>query len=282
MGLALAETARAKVNLTLRVLGRRTDGYHTLESLVVFADLADTLTLEKAAKNSLTVRGPFAGACGPAADNLVLKAAQSLPGLEGGHFTLDKRIPAAAGLGGGSSDAAAALRLLARANGISEKEPGLLAVARKLGADVPVCLVPDAKIMRGVGEQLSAPLDLAGLAAVLVNPGVAVPTREVFAAFQPSDGGARALNEPPSGHEALLEWLSGYGNDLTRAAIALVPVISNVLGAIAAQPDCRLHRMSGSGATCFGIFNSPHTANAAAQALRKAQPGWWVAPVTLG
>jgi 4-diphosphocytidyl-2-C-methyl-D-erythritol kinase len=278
----LTETAAAKVNLTLRVLGRRPDGYHALESLVVFADLADALTLAPGATNSLAVRGPFAQAAGEGDGNLVLKAANAVPALAAGHFTLDKRIPVAAGIGGGSADAAAALRLIARANGIAADDPRLVAAARATGADVPVCLVPGAKIMRGAGEELTAVPGMPRLSAVLVNPRVAVPTRDVFTAFVPGDCSAGALGAPPHDPADLIGWLADYGNDLTRAAVANAPVIADVLAAIAAQPDCRLSRMSGSGATCFGLFGAMATAEAAAARLRAEKPGWWVSPVTLG
>ncbi len=187
MTASLTEQAPAKINLTLRVLGRRPDGYHQLESLVAFADLADTLTLQPGGAGGLDIAGPFASACGPAAGNLVLKAVAALreraAGLTAGRFALAKNIPVAAGLGGGSADAAAALRLLARANGLAARDPRLAAAALVVGADVPVCLDCRARIMRGVGDELAAPLELPPLSALLVNPGVALATRDVFARF---------------------------------------------------------------------------------------------------
>ena len=188
MGELLIEKAPAKINLTLRVLDRREDGLHELESLVAFADLADTLELDVGAPLALTVSGPFADAAGPAAKNLVLKAvaalAERVPKLRSGRFMLNKRIPAAAGLGGGSSDAAAALRLLARVNGIALDDPNLRTAASLVGADVPACLDPKTRVMAGVGDVLYEPIRLTPLPALLVNPRVAVPTREVFAAFE--------------------------------------------------------------------------------------------------
>ncbi len=178
----LEEVAPAKVNLTLRVLGRRADGYHELESLVAFADVADRLALAPGRGLTLAVRGPNAAQAGADADNLVLKGANALagliPGLTLGAFALEKKLPVAAGIGGGSTDAAAALRLLARANNLAGDDPRVYAAARATGADVPVCLDPRTRLMRGIGEQLSAPLKLPSLDAVLVNPGVAVATKD--------------------------------------------------------------------------------------------------------
>ncbi len=193
---ARAEKAPAKVNLTLRVLGRRADGYHDIESLVAFAGVGDALTFMPGGALALAVGGPTAAAAGDVADNLVLKAARALAerveGLKLGRFTLSKRLPVSAGLGGGSADAAAALRLLAHANRMAPDDPRLLQAARATGADVPVCLDPRARLMRGIGDILSAPLDLPRLFALLVNPDVAVATKDVFA----------ALNVPPAEHIA--------------------------------------------------------------------------------
>ncbi len=200
MATARAEPAPAKVNLTLRVLGRRADGYHDIESLVAFADVGDALTFAPARDLTLTVRGPTAAAAGDTADNLVLKAARALAervdGLKLGRFALSKRLPVAAGLGGGSADAAAALRLLARANRMTRDDPRLMAAARATGADVPVCLDPRPRFMRGIGEILSEPLDLPRLPAVLVNPGVAVATKDVFAALRLGSVGKAGASSP--------------------------------------------------------------------------------------
>ena len=287
---ALVELAPAKVNLTLAVLGRRADGYHLLDSLVVFAGIADRLTFAPGPALSLNVRGETAEQAGPLDDNLVLKAARGLasevPGLELGRFTLEKRLPVAAGLGGGSSDAAAALRLLARANRRKPDSAPFLKVAPRIGADVPVCLDPRPRRMRGIGEALSAPLNMPKLAAVMVNPGVAVPTRDVFMELGLKPGGpvrraapARAL---PRGVEAFAEYLLKHGNDLEAPAIEVQPVIARVLRDIRESKGCLLARMSGSGATCFGIFESPRAANAAAKNLAAAQPKWWVKATTFG
>ncbi len=282
---ALVEQAYAKINLTLRVLGRRKDGYHELESLVVFADLADTLTLEPGATATLEVTGPFAGSSGPVPDNLVFKAYDALrervDGLQTGSFVLERRLPVAAGIGGGSADAAAALRLLARLNGIAPDDPRLSAAALVAGADVPVCLEARSRIMRGLGEKLSAPLALPSLPAVLVNPGVPLATRAVFAKFVRTSGGRETLGDVPNTHDALIEFLARHGNDLTDAAIACVPAIAEVLDVMRALPGVRLARMSGSGPTCFALFGSRDEAVAAALRLKAVHRDWWIAPVNL-
>ena len=282
---ALTETARAKINLTLRVVGRRADGYHELESLVAFAGLADTLMLAPGPQLSLEMTGPHAAVCGPAADNLVLKATARLRervgALQAGRFVLEKNLPVAAGIGGGSADAAAALRLLARANDIALEDPRLSAAALATGADVPVCLSQRARIMRGVGEVLSAPLSLAPLPAVLVNPGVALATRDVFVAFAGNKGSEKPLDAVPATYDALIGLLGEHGNDLTQAAIKCNAMVAQVLEALNLLPGVRLSRMSGSGATCFGLFGSSGEAEAAAQRLKAENKTWWVAATTL-
>lgn len=291
----LADTARAKVNLTLRVLGRRPDGYHELESVVAFASVADRLTLEPGPELGLTVTGPGAADCGDPGDNLVLRAARALAdqidGLTTGHFTLDKHLPAAAGIGGGSADAAAALRLLAAQNHIAGDDRRVMAVARATGADVPVCLASRSCIMTGVGETLT-PLALPPLPCVLVNPRVAVATKDVFAALGLRPGRLRATL--PDMLEALVwptvaasadEWVDvivGGGNDLEAPAIRVQPVVADVLSALRRVPDVRLARMSGSGATCFALFETEAAAGVAAATLRSDHPGWWIEASVLG
>jgi 4-diphosphocytidyl-2-C-methyl-D-erythritol kinase len=283
---ARAEQAPAKVNLTLRVLGRRADGYHDIESLVAFAGVGDALTFTPGGALALAVGGPTAAAAGDVADNLVLKAARALAervkGLKLGRFTLSKRLPVSAGLGGGSADAAAALRLLARANGMAPDDPSLMQAARATGADVPVCLDPRTRLMRGIGDILSAPLDLPRLFALLVNPGVAVATRDVFAALSVPPAGQTASAGPPAGRAALLAEITNGRNDLEGAAIELEPAIADVLAVLRKLPGCRLARMSGSGATCFGLFDSTRAASAAARTLRVGYPAWWTRATVLG
>jgi len=286
----LTETAPAKVNLTLRVVGRRPDGYHELESLVAFARVGDRLDFTPGGPLELAVDGPFAPAAGNLADNLVVKAARELarraPGLLLGRFVLSKELPVAAGLGGGSADAAAALRLLARANALALDDARLAAAARATGADVPVCLDPRARVMRGIGEILCAPLMLPPLPAVLVNPGVPLATKDVFAGF------ARAGAAKPGGGfdvaalsgasvDSTLAALAAGANDLEPAAAMLCPAVGEGLAALAATPGCRLARMSGSGATCFGIYASEGAAAGGASAIADAHSGWWVRPTML-
>jgi 4-diphosphocytidyl-2-C-methyl-D-erythritol kinase len=284
---ARAEKAPAKVNLTLRVLGRRPDGYHEIESLVAFAGVGDALTFTPGRALVLAVSGTTAGAAGDMADNLVLKAARALAeridGLKVGSFALSKRLPVAAGLGGGSADAAAALRLLADANRIGLDDPRLMQAARVTGADVPVCVDPRPRLMRGIGEILSAPLALPKVAAVLVNPGVAVPTREVFAALNLKPGSMQAGEAgSPSSPSELLELIASGRNDLELPAIELQPVIAKVLSVLRGLPGATLARMSGSGATCFALFKTGAAATAAARTLRVGYPDWWVRPTTFG
>jgi 4-diphosphocytidyl-2-C-methyl-D-erythritol kinase len=286
----LVEQAPAKINLTLRIGARRDDGLHALESLVAFADIADRLILTMGRPLGLDLDGANRDACGPVADNLVLRAAQALAarigGLQVGHFVLTKHLPVAAGLGGGSADAAAALRLLARANDVALDDPRLTEAARTIGADVPVCLDPRARVMRGFGEILSAPVPLPKLAAVLVNPGVALATKEVFAAFDAAgQGGPRPLQQIDidtlsRDRDALFAFLATQPNDLEAPAISLQPVIADVLEALRALPQCRLARMSGSGATCFALCDSAAAA-AAARTLQLSHPGWWIGATAL-
>ncbi len=285
----LTESARAKVNLTLRVEGRRADGYHDIESLVAFADCADTLTLELGPSLGLTTKGPMADACGESADNLVLRAAtllsETVPNLIVGHFTLDKNLPVAAGIGGGSADAAAALRLLARANGLKSDDARLIDAARQTGADIPVCLPSHACIMTGVGEQLSM-IDLPRLACVMVNPRVAVATKDVFAALGLRHGeilvgpvDVLQSTDWPGAAAAFENWMTALStgtNDLERPALKVEPVICDVLAALRGTKGIFLARMSGSGATCFGIYANGEDAAAAAKSIAKTRSDWWV------
>jgi 4-diphosphocytidyl-2-C-methyl-D-erythritol kinase len=280
------ERAPAKVNLTLRVLGRRADGLHEIESLVAFADVADALTLTPGDALALSVAGPTAAAAGDVAENLVLKAARALAerveALKLGRFALSKRLPVAAGLGGGSADAAAALRLLARANRLAPDDARLAQAARATGADVPVCLDPRPRFMRGTGDILSDPFELPRLFAVLVNPGIAVATRDVFAMLAAAPATQTKPAMWPREKAELLDEIARGRNDLEEPAIELEPAIANVLAVLRKLPGCRLARMSGSGATCFALFDLSRTASAAARRLRVGYPTWWVRATTFG
>jgi 4-diphosphocytidyl-2-C-methyl-D-erythritol kinase len=285
----LSEQGRAKVNLSLRVIGRRVDGYHDLESVVAFADCADRLTLAVGPELSLKTMGPLAQACGNTPDNLVLKAAMLLsarvPDLKVGAFTLDKVLPVAAGIGGGSADAAAALRLLAKLNNLALDDPRLLEVALETGADVPVCLASLACDMTGVGETL-LPLNLPKIPCVLVNPCVPVATKDVFEALGLRNGellvGAtdvlRGTDWPEDGAslEDWVEMLAASSNDLEEPATRIQPVIGEVVAALSATNGAWLVRMSGSGATCFAIYENTADGGRAAEKIRFDHPGWWV------
>lgn len=280
--------APAKVNLTLRVLGRRTDGYHALSSVVAFAGTGDRLALEPGARLSLEMDGPGAGGLETGADNLVLRAAQALaarvPGPVLGRFHLAKRLPVAAGIGGGSADAAAALRLLARANGLALGDPRLFQAALATGSDVPACLYGRSCLMEGRGETLT-PLDLPRFGAVLVNPRVPVATADVFRALGIAPGTqlAEVTALPPLGDQgATLAFLRNEPNDLAPPAYALAPVLAEVEAALDATPGVRLVRMSGSGATLFGLYRDCRAAARAARMVASIHPDWWVKSTILG
>jgi len=271
---SLVEAAPAKVNLFLHVTGRRAaDGYHLLDSLAVFGPSADSLRAEPAPALTLACEGPFGAALAAEADNLVLRAARLLGAGRGAALVLDKRLPVASGIGGGSADAAAALRLLDRLWGLRSGESRLRDLAARLGADVPVCVASRPARMAGVGEVLLDAPALPACGLLLANPGVALPTPDVFrarsgAAFSPPAD----LPESWPGAAAMARDLARLANDLEAPAVALRPVIAEVLAAIRATPGCLLARMSGSGATCFGLYATPAAAQAAAALLPAA---WW-------
>jgi 4-diphosphocytidyl-2-C-methyl-D-erythritol kinase len=274
--LDLSQFAPAKVNLHLHVVGRRADGYHLLDSLVVFAGVGDRLSVSPAAQLSLKVVGPFAAGLATETDNLVLRAARGLADLAGvratGALVLEKNLPVASGMGGGSADAAAALRLLCR---LWDVVPDINELARGLGADVPVCLFGRPALMSGVGEVVAPAPPLPEVGLVLINPGVAVSTPSVFRG-RVGDFSA-AAEFPGSGWEdavALAADLRNARNDLEPSARRAVPAIADVLATLAGTPGCLLARMSGSGATCFGLFPSAEAARLAAGNIRRA--GWWV------
>lgn len=288
----LATRAPAKINLSLRILGRRADGYHELDSLVAFAGVGDGLALLPGTESGIAISGPFAAGLSVAADNLVLKAEAALreevPGLRSGQFQLTKRLPVASGIGGGSADAAAALRLLARLNRLPADAPALYAAATRVGADVPVCLAARSCVMQGIGERLGPPLRLPRLFALLVNPGVAVETAAVFRKLGLAPGEAAAQPAPAASWKshasapAVIAALAATGNDLEAPARGAAPVIATLLAELAALPGCRLTRMSGSGATCFALFDDCRASAAAAKALARRQPDWWIKPTVLG
>jgi len=276
--------APAKVNLTLLVTGRRPDGYHLLDSLVAFAGVGDTLVATPGEGLTLSVDGPTAASL-PEGENIVLKAARLLAEAAGcpanATLHLTKRLPVAAGIGGGSADAAATLAALSQLWDVALPAGRLHALALSIGADVPVCLAGRATRMEGVGEVLTPAPALPPAWLVLVNPLVPLSTPAVFKARDAAFSAPAPLTDSPADAAALAVALAARRNDLTAPAIALLPVIGEMLALIAGQPDCLLARMSGSGATCFGLFATEATARAAATALTGQHPDWWVAPAPL-
>jgi 4-diphosphocytidyl-2-C-methyl-D-erythritol kinase len=285
---ALHDTGWAKLNLTLEVLGRRADGFHELRSLVAFARLGDEVELEPDGELGLSVEGPFAGALG--GDNLIIKATRaardSVPGLRLGRFRLVKILPVAGGLGGGSADAAAALRLIAQANAGAITEAALAALAPKIGSDVNVCLASRPALISGRGEKVEPVQRFPPCGVLLANPGMPLATEVVYAAL-------RAQSLPTSrphvvetldfrDFEALLDYTLPRGNDLEAPAARLVPEIREVLAALLALSGARLVRLSGSGPTCFALFAAEDKAKRACATLASQHPNWWVAASTLG
>jgi 4-diphosphocytidyl-2-C-methyl-D-erythritol kinase len=291
--LAVTEQARAKINLTLTILGRRSDSYHALLSLVAFADVADVVTLDTGAATGLTVTGPFADAI--SSPNLIETAlliiADHLPGIKIGHVTLDKHLPVASGIGGGSANAAAVLRAIRTAHPQATSGLDWMDIARRLGADVPVCLADRAVWMSAAGDQLH---DLASplpqLHVVLVNPQAPVPadkTARVFRALGAppisgsGDGVSTARPAIPDRNE-LMALIQRVGNDLEAPATAVVPQIQDVLAALETCPGVEIASLSGAGPTCFAIFPDKALATAAAALLIEAQPSWWIVPAVIG
>lgn len=274
----LTETAPAKINLALHVIGKRADGYHLLDSIVAFASLSDVLHLSRADETSLEITGPFAHRLhAEDEENLVLKAVAGLkallPDLPNVHIRLEKHLPVSSGIGGGSADAAAALRGLMRLCGRRPEPKALAELAISLGADVPVCLANQTSRMRGIGEDLTPHADLPAMPAIIVNPGVACDTREVFRHLALTNGFPPILNAND---------LQSCRNDLQAAAIAGLPVIGEVLENLASLEGAWLSRMSGSGATCFALFANQPQAQAAANHLRAAKPQWWIEETRIG
>jgi 4-diphosphocytidyl-2-C-methyl-D-erythritol kinase len=277
--------ARAKVNLYLHLLGRREDGYHLLDSLFAFADIGDELAFAAAPALSLAVDGPGARGLAAEADNLVLRAARLLAESAGiepkAALTLTKRLPIAAGIGGGSSDAAMALRGLLRLWRLSLPEGTVEALALRLGADVPACLRQPAPVfVGGIGERLSPAPALPPAGLLLVNPGAALSTAAVFRAHGSAWSEAARFEEAPADAARLAALLAQRQNDMETAAIRLEPAVGHVLERLRRLPGCLLARMSGSGATCFALFAGRGGAEAGASALAD-EPGWWRAATVL-
>jgi len=286
---AFREAAPAKINLFLHIVGRRPDGLHSIDSLVVFAELGDVVTVSPGSDISLTRSGPMAGGLPPVAGDLVFRAAKRLAELSGvaagAAIHVQKNLPVASGIGGGSADAAATIRALARLWRIDPPPELLSSLAQELGADLAVCLESRPSLVGGAGELLSPPGPLAPLHAVLVNPRLAVSTAEVFAAFaaapQTADSGSGPIPTWSSEPGEFARQLAVCRNDLTGAALSLCPEIGDVLAQLGAQPECLLARLCGSGATCFGLFATPSAAQAVADALGRDNPDWWVAATAL-
>ena len=286
---ALRDRGRAKLNLTLEVLGRRADGFHELRSLVAFASLGDEVELDPHGPLGLTVEGRFAEALG--GDNLIIKAAQlashKVPGLKLGRFRLVKLLPVASGLGGGSADAAAVLRLIARANGGALHDATLAELAPQLGSDVSVCLKSRPALIAGRGEMVEPVAGFPSCGVLLANPGLPLATEAVYAALRAErlakSGHAQAERlDLHDGFEALLAYVTPRGNDLERPAMQLVPEIREVLAALLALDGVRLVRLSGSGPTCFALFASENDAKRAGRGLATKFPNWWIAASALG
>jgi 4-diphosphocytidyl-2-C-methyl-D-erythritol kinase len=280
--MALTAFAPAKVNLYLHLMGRRRDGYHLLDSLIAFADIGDRITAEPAKTLSLEITGPqAAGLANSAQDNLVLRAARLLAdhtgAARGAALLLEKNLPVAAGIGGGSSDAAAVLRLLAALWQVSISEEALICLAAGLGADLPACLYGRTAWIGGVGELIEPVPDLPHAGILLANPRKELPTAAVFAARTGDFYEAGRFAPMPRDAAGLARALMARRNDLTDAAIGLVPEIGAVLNRLARLPGALLARMSGSGATCFAIFPDRDAAEEARAALAASEPRWWCA-----
>lgn len=282
MAAPLRRLAPAKVNLYLHVLGRRTDGYHILDGLVAFAGVFDTLEVAPAEHLGLTVAGPEAAALeqGNARGNLVIRAAQSLAEAgdvrAGARMRLVKRLPVGAGLGGGSADAAAALKLLSELWNLRPAQEDLRRLGARLGADVPVCLEGRAAFVGGVGEKVDPAPTLPPVCLVLASPDVPLPTERVYKACAAAPARPARFSATPDNAAALASLLAQRRNDLERPARRLLPAVGTVLAALNDLEGCLLARMTGSGAACFGLFAEEPRAEAAARSLKAAHPEWWV------
>lgn len=277
--------APAKINFFLHVGDKRADGYHNLVSLIAFADAGDWLEVREAKRLSLSVTGPFAEALKDETDNLVLKAARDLDvwAEERGHKTtpveliLEKNLPIAAGIGGGSSDAAAVLHLLAEHWALPIPIDELESIGKAMGADVPVCLRGCPTLVSGMGEILSPAPELPAFSLVLVNPGIEVPTKRIFNTISVRSGTVPPPFPPRfASARTFAMFLDGLFNDLAAPAKAIAPVIMSAEAALVATEGCLIARMSGSGATCVGLYEKDEDAVAAAAKIAQAHPGWWV------
>lgn len=281
----VAVAAPAKINLYLHVVGRRADGYHLLDSLAVFAGIGDTIEASPAEALTLSIDGPFAHDLGNGEDNLVLKAAHALAAASGrlaaARLRLTKRLPVASGIGGGSADAAATLHALARLWRLDFEPAALAAIGLALGADVPVCVYGRSAFFAGIGEIVTPAPALPPAWLVLANPGIALPTPQVFKARSGGFSAPDRFEAGPADATELAAVLKLRGNDLTEAAVHLAPVIGTVLAELEALAGALLTRMSGSGATCFALFAEQAAAETAAERLRTRQPGWWVVAAPL-
>ncbi|MCW9032948.1 MAG: 4-(cytidine 5'-diphospho)-2-C-methyl-D-erythritol kinase [Rhodospirillales bacterium] len=275
----ISQFAPAKINLYLHVTGKRPDGYHTLDSLIVFADVGDQITVSPGKDLSLTLKGPFGDTLSQDPNNLVLQAAKKLAEIAnvstGAHITLIKNLPIASGIGGGSADAAATLHALQELWGCEIEKPEIDKIALSLGADVPICLDGSPSFVGGIGEEITRAPKFPKTWMVLVNPGIAVSTPTVFKNRHGSFSKAAPFIKPPQDSQSFIDLLKERHNDLTDPAIALTPEIEAVLEAIAKTKNCLLSRMSGSGATCFGLFKNQQDAQTAQAEISRIHKAWW-------
>ena len=285
---AIHDTARAKINLYLHVTGKRPDGYHLLESMIGFAEIGDGIAIEESDQFALTLEGPFAHALKGTniKDNLIYKAAHGFAELLNMpphmHITLTKNLPVAAGLGGGSADAAAVLRALVQYWKL-DNPPDLSSLLTALGADVPVCYHQKSGVVSGIGDVMEKPITLPALPILLINPNIPCLTTNIFKALKPPYSGGMALS--PATFEtvsSLSQYLKTTRNDLRAPAEAFDPDITGMIEELEAQPLCHFAQMTGSGATCFGLFESTQDTQNAAKALQESHPTWWVQPSVIG
>lgn len=277
--------ARAKINLYLHVVGKRADGFHLLDSLIVFADTGDYLSVAPAETLKLTVEGPFADGLAAETDNLVLRAARALAAEIGVvprvHIKLSKHLPIASGIGGGSADAAATLLALQQFWKTELPMLTLRRIALSLGADVPVCVDGRPAFIGGIGEEIAPAGTLPPAWLLLVNPKVPTPTPQVFKARHGAFSAPARWSQAPTTIDDLVGYLTMRRNDLTDAAMSVAPAIGDVLTALAATEGCLLSRLSGSGATCFGLYRSAAAAKSAGQEIARLRPEWWTAAAAI-